>query len=489
MYLTPIKSIITSFNKNRRKIIAVVVSLTILFSLFFGGLAHHSLTCCTILHADKDMEHHFENTDSRQSDEISKCLNRPKSHINCVKVSMGDAAELLKAKRHIKFNKTDDLCQPLNFAENCKALNLVYNHITHGQTILKDEEEFPLAFSIKMHKNPKQAERLLRTIYRPHNVYCIYVDKKAENETFDVMKKISLCFDNIFIIENRINIVYSSINLIEAELQCMRILNQSKTTWKYYINLTGQEFPLKTNNEIVKILQKLQGANDIESYDYPFTMQRRYTRRHDIRGNAIYKTKEMKSSFMKRFQMSKGSAYGAFSRDFVEFILTDTIATRFLRWLNGTYAPEESAWATLNSLPWAPGGYPIRISQSASSFISRAVIWSWKSVKCHGHYVRGICIFGSGDLPWLVNKNELIANKFDIDHDHIVLDCLEEILQDRTRTNSLQNLNWDFYNNLPHVKYYSTLHSSQLSPQYRNRKKDLWLKDHNITTHSHLIKR
>ena len=35
--------------------------------------------------------------------------------------------------------------------------------------------------------------------------------------------------------------------------------------WKYFINLTGQEFPLKTNLELVRILSSYNGANDIEA--------------------------------------------------------------------------------------------------------------------------------------------------------------------------------------------------------------------------------
>ena len=36
------------------------------------------------------------------------------------------------------------------------------------------------------------------------------------------------------------------------------------TNWKYFINLTGQEFPLKTNLELVKILQAMQWANVVD---------------------------------------------------------------------------------------------------------------------------------------------------------------------------------------------------------------------------------
>ncbi len=33
------------------------------------------------------------------------------------------------------------------------------------------------------------------------------------------------------------------------------------TVWKYYINLTGQEWPLKTNLELVRILKAVNGSN------------------------------------------------------------------------------------------------------------------------------------------------------------------------------------------------------------------------------------
>ena len=38
----------------------------------------------------------------------------------------------------------------------------------------------------------------------------------------------------------------------------------SHKKWKYFINLTGQEFPLKTNLELVRILTAYNGANDLE---------------------------------------------------------------------------------------------------------------------------------------------------------------------------------------------------------------------------------
>ena len=45
--------------------------------------------------------------------------------------------------------------------------------------VSKEELDFPLAFSILFHKNLEQVENLLRTIYRPHNWYCLHLDADA----------------------------------------------------------------------------------------------------------------------------------------------------------------------------------------------------------------------------------------------------------------------------------------------------------------------
>jgi len=44
----------------------------------------------------------------------------------------------------------------------------------------------------------------------------------------------------------------------------------------------------------------------------------------------------------------KGSAYGAFSRGFVQYLLTNQKARDLLEWMRTTYSPDELYWATLN---------------------------------------------------------------------------------------------------------------------------------------------
>lgn len=48
-----------------------------------------------------------------------------------------------------------------------------------------------------------------------------------------------------------------------------------------------------------------------------------------------------------------------------------------------------------------------------------------------GHYVRDICIYGIEDLPWLVDRNSMFANKFESGALSEALDCLEQWHRDK----------------------------------------------------------
>ena len=74
------------------------------------------------------------------------------------------------------------------------------------------------------------------------------------------------CFDNVYVTHESIDVVWGEMSLLQAELLLMEEMLKHKN-WKYYINLTGQEFPLKTNKEIVTILQAMKGANIVQGTD------------------------------------------------------------------------------------------------------------------------------------------------------------------------------------------------------------------------------
>ncbi len=318
----------------------------------------------------------------------------------------------------------------------------------------QEEEELPIAYSILMHKDPVQVERLLRSIYQPQNMYCIHVDAAAIDTVHKAMEGLTQCFDNVFIASKLETVVYAGISRLQADINCMNDLLKRHWKWQYFINLVGQVFPLKTNRELVTILKVYHGMNDIEGLPLWRRIKVRY--QNVWLEQTAFKRKMVKLNATNpdpphNLTIVRGSAYGVFSRAFVSYISNNEIAKDFLKWSHKTWSPDEHYWATLNHLFYnphlkTPGGYTGLPDRKPWL----AVYASWKPINpCYGKHVRGVCIFGIGDLPQLISRKELFSNKFYIDYEYLTLDCLEEWL--RNKTLYPLSVNTYYYRQLPFV--------------------------------------
>ena len=77
-----------------------------------------------------------------------------------------------------------------------------------------------------------------------------------------------------------------------------------------------------------------------------------------------------------------------------------------------------------------------------------AVYANWNGRTCRGffHPTRFHCVFGVGDLPLLVRRRELFANKFHVDKEPLAYDCLEAWL--RHKETCPPPFDYGFYSNL-----------------------------------------
>ncbi|CAF1466413.1 unnamed protein product [Rotaria sp. Silwood1] len=313
--------------------------------------------------------------------------------------------------------------------------------------------QFPLAFSILMYENVEQFERLLRLIYRPQNFYCIHVDNDASMNVLNAVKSIVQCFDNIILASKQEKVLYATFSRLQADLNCMNDLIKYPS-WKYLLNVANTELPLKTNSELVKILSIYRGYNDIEGRWKSKNKERtEYVwQTFDIsKGDnkqvpQLKRTNEKKTSPPGNVEIVKGSAYGAFSRAFIEFVLTSPIAKELLDWSRDTYSPDEHYWATLNynTHLHSPGGY--KAKSDPTNWTARFV--NWGEQNCYGRIIRGICVFGMFDLPILLNRHELFANKFHLNADPIAYQCLEELIMNKSKVDLPLN-DAIFYRQMP----------------------------------------
>lgn len=302
-----------------------------------------------------------------------------------------------------------------------------------------EEAAFPLAYVMVVHKDFNTFERLFRAVYMPQNVYCVHVDQKAPRDFQAAVGRLLSCFPNAFLASRTESVVYGGISRLQADLHCLHDLVASKVAWKYVLNTCGQDFPMKTNLEIVRHLKGYRGQNITPGVLPPaHAIDRTKFVHREYRGRFIsyvIKTAQLKPPPPHNLTIYFGSAYVALTREFANFVLGDQRALDLLLWSKDTYSPDEHFWVTLNRIPGVPGSMP----NASWEGNLRAIKWNDMEEKhggCHGHYVRGICIYGTGDLRWLLNSQSLFANKFELATYPPTLECLELWLRERALNQS-----------------------------------------------------
>jgi len=183
---------------------------------------------------------------------------------DCSALFRGDKDEARKAKQ-FQDTHSKEITPPMKFIQwtsNCTQYVAERHYATWP--VNTEEAEFSIAFSILMFKHVEQFERLLRAIYRPQNLYCVHVDNKSSPEIHVAVNAIARCFENVFVLQRSFAVSWGTFSVLQPELACMRRLLRRSKKWKYFINLTGQELPLKTNWQIVQILKAFNGSNNME---------------------------------------------------------------------------------------------------------------------------------------------------------------------------------------------------------------------------------
>ncbi|XP_066502263.1 beta-1,3-galactosyl-O-glycosyl-glycoprotein beta-1,6-N-acetylglucosaminyltransferase 4-like [Hoplias malabaricus] len=306
------------------------------------------------------------------------------------------------------------------------------------------EQEFPLAYSLVVHKDAAMVERILRAIYVPQNIYCIHYDLKSSPHFIAAMKGLAHCLPNVFISSRLERVQYASITRLLADLNCLSDLMESPVKWKYAINLCGQDFPLRSNAELVEELKALKGASMLESVRPSELKKQRYSYRYELKNaqsqyhQIPVKTDQAKPPPPHNIQMFVGSAYFTLSREFVSFVQSSPLVKDFLSWSEDTYSPDEHFWATLIRFP----GIPSEVLPShpdISDMLSKTRLVKWQYMEgslypsCTGIHVRSVCIYGAAELRWLLNEGHWFANKLDPRVDPVLVECLEEKLEERQR--------------------------------------------------------
>lgn len=124
------------------------------------------------------------------------------------------------------------------------------------------------AYLILAHKNPNQLKRLVDALATSNTVFLIHVDAKISIMPF------VRCFDNykpglVFFCSERKLVKWGMYGMVEATVSLIHFSVKLGLNAEYYHLLSGQDYPLIGNREILDFFQKNKGKNFINYFSLP----------------------------------------------------------------------------------------------------------------------------------------------------------------------------------------------------------------------------
>lgn len=258
-----------------------------------------------------------------------------------------------KVAKFCNYPHGSEILAHLHTGGNCSRTAQALHFIS--RPLSAEEGNFSLAYIVTIREELAMFVQLLRAIYVPQNVYCILVDEKAPKKFKTAVQTLVNCFENIFISSKRVKVADTGFTRLQADINCMEDLVHSKFQWNYVINLCGQDFPIKTNKEIIRYIRsKWNDKNITPGAIQPANMTSKTSQNHPdpTPGESIYVSpnKIFKGEPPHNLTIYFGSTYYVLTRKFVQFVLKDIRAKDMLQWSKDIHSPERHYWVTLNRL-------------------------------------------------------------------------------------------------------------------------------------------
>lgn len=293
-----------------------------------------------------------------------------------------------------------------------------------------------LAYLVMVHKNFEQVKRLFNSIYERENFYLFHVDAKSEESFFAAVKEFIGEFPNARMMPRQ-NCRWGGYSMVDIELKGIRQLLDWSDEWRFFINISGQDFPLKTQTEIKSFLTANQDRNFLTVFDDEFVenwcnpyplFRPRATNKNFLNARSRVErvffempgvSRLLYVPFIKREFISDAKWYAGWqwmllNRDFCEYLFGGAAQLeKYTKFFKNTFIPDEGFFQTviMNS--------PHRDSVINDS--KRTVVMQDKG---------GVKIFRAAEYDYLVSSDNFFARKFDSNVDDQIIEKLERRLFD-----------------------------------------------------------
>ena len=293
-----------------------------------------------------------------------------------------------------------------------------------------------IAYLVLVHRLPDQFKKLFKAIYDSANFYVIHIDKKANQEIGKDVEDFLGQYPNVHLLNSE-NVIWGGYSMVQAELDGIKYLLSMDEKWDYFINLSGQDYPLKSQKIIKEFLSKNNGKSYIKIDDQekmrPETMSRIENYFEELEDSISDKTHTR--SFMKGITPYIGGQWMILTRACCEFINNSIEVEKFEDYYTNTLIADESFFQTVLMNTSFKG--------TLVNDDKRAIIWI-----PDGDIKLRPKTFTENDLEFLQKGNHLFARKFDDAVDNKIIDGIkthyDEPLKESVKLKSINHVSIHF---------------------------------------------
>lgn len=296
-----------------------------------------------------------------------------------------------------------------------------------------------LVYLIIAHKNPDQVARLIRALSYDDDVFFVHIDKKCKLKPFkDVLelqafeRHIAQHRARIHFVRNRVSVVCGGYSQVDATFNSLSEIFSSCERFDYLILLTGQDYPIKTNEQIRTHFAANKGREFLERFQLPGGAEKalaeisfrtarvkEYTFLDYYQGKGSYLMSKIASRILPpkelpaKFPLYWGHSHWRLTYKCVAFLLKfKNEHADFMRLFRFALSPDEYVFHTA-----------IMNSSFAESVIDDCLTYiDWSTGGYHPK------ILTCEDFHHLEKSRKLFARKFDIHVDSGVMDLVDRIL-------------------------------------------------------------
>lgn len=295
-----------------------------------------------------------------------------------------------------------------------------------------------IIYIILGHKLLQQLVRLVNRISTENSTIIIHIDKKTDDITYRKILGSLRTYNNVYFLERHV-CNWGDFGIVKASLKGIQKIITLNIPGDYVIQLTGQDYPIKSNSEIQRFLEQSNGNSFLDYCTLPtenwhgnggldrithfhfhfFGRHVGFPNEHQFKNRIINLSYSILSKLIPlsrklpgELKLFGGSTYWCLSRDCIEyiyrFVQQNSSFVKFFKYVN---IPNEIFFQTI-----------ILNSILKDHVVNRNITYiDWS--KPSPPYPAILC---KEDFERLIDTDNLFARKFDASIDEEILDMIDK---------------------------------------------------------------